>query len=178
MPSIYELTGDFAALAAKLDFTYSNDELTEEERELYIQACKDTLEGIAGTIQQKSLSVARIIKNLEAEAAAVDSEIKRLQARKRSRENQKNFLRDMLRTSWEIADVKQAKDEFFTISLRRSAGRVRVVDIEALKAVPEFWKPYEYDESNLEKSKISEALKAGETVPGAELAFSNSITIL
>lgn len=56
------------------------------------------------------------------------------------------------------------------ISATYGMGRpkVQVNDLEALKQYPGAWKPYKWDESNVDKTRVKECLENGEKIEGME----------
>ncbi|MDG9671853.1 siphovirus Gp157 family protein [Hahella sp. CR1] len=129
------------------------------------QAVVDTLDAIEGEFQEKAVSVAHFIRNLEPDIKAVDTEIKRLQARKQALENRREQVIDYLRENMERTGIKRIGCPLFSIAYVQ--GRETAV-IEEASALPD-----EYVDVKTEvkpnKASITKALKAGVEIPGARL---------
>lgn len=105
-------------------------------------------------------NIGLFIKNLEAEADAVKLEAKKLAARAKASENKAEHLRNYLQ--WCLAGEK-----FTTPKLKisyRNSKKVNITDLEALPG--EFLR---YKDPEPDKTKIKDAIKAGQDVPGAEV---------
>lgn len=154
---LYELGEEYQQLERMFD-----DVLTDED---FGQAVLDTLEGLQGIIEDKATNVAKFIKNVEGEAVALDTEIKRLQARKASRVNQAKSLREYLRDCLIATDTQKVKNELFTISVTK--GRDSVV-VDEPELVPGAMKTSE-TVYKVDKKAIKTAIDEGSTVAGAHL---------
>lgn len=105
-------------------------------------------------------NIGLFIKNLEAEADAVKLEAKKLTARAKASENKAEHLRSYLQ--WRLAGEK-----FTTPKLKISYRNSKKVNITDLEALPEEF--LRYKEPEPDKTKIKDAIKAGQDVPGAEV---------
>ncbi|MBU6956094.1 siphovirus Gp157 family protein [Hahella sp. HN01] len=134
------------------------------------QAVVDTLDAIEGEFQDKAVSVAHFIRNLEPDIKAVDTEIKRLQARKKTLENRQEQVTDYLRENMERTGIKNISCPLFSISYVKGRETAAIEDESAL--------PDEYVDVKTEvkpnKASITKALKAGVNIPGARLEHTKS----
>ena len=149
MPKLYELTTQYKGLAEL-------DDLPED-------ALHDTLEALEGDLQVKAENLLAVVTNMGADVAAIDAEIKRLQARKKAITNRQESLREYLRYNMDEAGISKITCPLFTITL--AAGRP-VVDVQDESLIPD---GYARVERKLDKTAILRALKAGKDVPGAKL---------
>lgn len=117
--------------------------------------------------ERKMDGVACWIKNLNAEAAAIGEEVRRLTARKRSAENRAESLKRWLS---DALNGEKFKTPRCSVSYRASWA----VEITDADAVPDVYATYE---RKLSKSAIGDALKAGEEVPGAERVQRRSMIV-
>lgn len=117
---------------------------------------------------EKIENIALMIKNLRAEAEAINAEAKKLKARAKACENHAEWLKRYLANNLQGEKFKSAR---VSISWRKSQA-VEVEDV---------WKlPAEYirmADPEPKKTEIKEALKQGIEVPGAELVDNLSMTI-
>lgn len=152
-------------------------EMSAAARELYElldageideQTVLDTMESIGAN--EKLESYVYIQKQLEAEAAAFDAEIKRMTERKKSIERQVDRMKAAQVEFMTATGQRKAAAGTFTLTLRENKS-VKVLDETA---IPEtFWKP---QPAKLDKAGIKDALKAGESVPGCEMETSFSVS--
>ena len=139
-----------------------------EAGEIDEQTVFDTMEGIGAS--EKLESYVYIQKQLEAEAAAFDAEIKRMTDRKHVIERHIDRLKAAQVDFMQATGQRKAAAGTFTLTLRENKA-VKVLDESA---IPEaFWKP---QPAKLDKAGIKDALKAGESVPGCEIETSFSVS--
>ncbi len=133
---------------------------------------QDTLESIEMAIEEKLENIGKVIKNLEAEAAAFKEEEKRLADRRRSLENNIKHLKQYAENSMVVTGDKKIKAGLFTFAIQKNPPSVSVFNDVI---VPK--KYYVPVDPKLDKTKIKEDLKNGESIPGVELKQSESLRI-
>ena len=126
--------------------------------------------------EQKIENMALWYKDLCAEAAAIKAEEQNLNARRKACENKaerlKTYLTDIL-----------GGDKFKTPRVDctfRTSRSVRIQDEAAFIRTMEAGQHFEYltyKEPTVNKTAITQAIKAGQAVPGAELVENKSISI-
>jgi seryl-tRNA synthetase len=119
---------------------------------------------------QKIENIGCYIKNLEADAKAIKEEAKNLTARAKAAENRAEHLRDYLQFCLAGETFKSPR---LAVSFRRST-KVEV-DQNRLFEIPDDY--LRYKEPEVDKKRVSEALKAGEAIPGCTLVESTSMII-
>ena len=117
-------------------------------------------------------NIALYIKNTEAEAEAIEAEEDKLAARRKKLENKAKRLREYI-----INSMKENKDE----PLKTARCEVRIkdnekTDITDLDSIPEEFIKVKV-EKNPDKTAIKKAIKAGQTVPGAQIIINTTLTI-
>ena len=150
MAKLYELTNDLKAIESE-DF----DE----------QTLKDTLEAVEGEFNDKALSIAKLVENLNGDTSTIDAEIKRLQARKTSITNKQKHLRDYLLFNMQESGITKIDCPLFKISLRKGMEKV-VIDNEM--QIPDEFAKVEVV-TKIDKNEVKKHLKAGVEIPGARL---------
>lgn len=120
--------------------------------------------------EEKAENVACFIKNLEAEAAAIKEEAKKLTARAKTAENKAAHLKSYLQFCLNGEKLSMPRA---AVSYRHS----KAVDVE-----PDAWQflPEQYlrrKDPEPDKKAIGEALKVGQTLPGCKLVENVSIII-
>jgi hypothetical protein len=128
------------------------------------QAIADTLEGLAGAWEDKALNVARYVRNLEAEAAAIEDAKRRMEVRAKAMTNQASRLKAYLKSELERTGLKPKAPD---LALKLQANPPSVVLDDEAK-IPKTYRRTETVTTIL-KADISAALKAGKTVAGAHL---------
>lgn len=155
MSRLYEITGQFRELAALADGA---------DEDLAV-AVRDTMGAIEAEFNDKALAVSHVILNFDADIAALDSEIDRLQERKRLITNRQKEIKDYLRENMEATGITKISCPLFTITCAK--GRESVVVDDESKLPDELMRVK--TEISPDKAAIAAKLKAGEDVPGARL---------
>lgn len=119
---------------------------------------------------QKIENIGLYIKNLEADAAAIKAEAKNLTARAKAAENKAEHLRNYMQF---CLNGQKFQSPRLSVSFRRSQ-KVEV-DQNRLFEIPDDY--LRYKEPEVDKKRVSEALKAGEDIPGCTLVDSVSMII-
>jgi len=136
-----------------------------EREELSASDIADTVDALEGEFGSKADSLIRVVKGFDGDIDAIDSEIKRLQARKSAFKNRQQSLRDYLKFNMQKTGIKQIKCPLFTISLAAGRDQAIIDDPDQL--------PDELVEARVtiqpKKAEILRKLKAGEDVPGARI---------
>lgn len=117
---------------------------------------------------EKIENIALYIKNLKAEAEAIQNEERKLKSRRQTCENRADWLKKYLANNLQGEKFKTAR---VAVSWRKSQS----VEVEDVWQLPDEFVRMADPEPN--KTAIKEALKAGLEVPGAELVDNLSMTI-
>lgn len=158
MTKLYELTEQFKELAKLAD--------CEEMKE----ALTDTLEGLEGEFQEKAQAITSMVLNMDSDTSAIDEEIKRLTARKKTIQNRQQSMKDYLRVNMERCEISKITCPLFTITCAK--GR-EIVHIDNEKEIPDDFLTVNTVISP-DKKAIEAKLKEGVSVPGAHLEISKS----
>lgn len=140
----------------------SGEIIDEELLEAYDQLRMDR--------DQKVENIGLYIKNLEADAAAIKAEAKNLTARAKAAENKAEHLRNYMQF---CLNGQKFQSPRLSVSFRRSQ-KVEV-DQNRLFEIPDDY--LRYKDPEVDKKRVSEALKAGEDIPGCTLVDSVSMII-
>jgi hypothetical protein len=126
--------------------------------------------------QHKAEAYAKFILKLESEAEQAAAEIKRIQALKKAKENTVLRLKEtllaalMVFTEEDAKGIRRYETPLAKLSTRKSQA-VEVLDEQLIPA--DFW----VIKKEVSKSSISQAIKDGEEVPGAQLKDNISLSI-
>lgn len=157
--NLYELTDSYLKVL----------ELIENGEE----GLEDTLESINDTIELKADGYARIIRNLEANAVALKTEIDRLTNRRRSIENSIDRLKENLKDAMIATGKEKIKTDLFNVTVANNPVAVNVID-ETL--IPEEYFNVEVIRK-LDKISLRDAIKGGQEIQGAELKQGKGLRI-
>ena len=122
-------------------------------------------------IEEKAQNYAVIIKNLEAEAEALEKEEKRLAARKSSLRNRNKILKDNLENSMKVIGKTKFKTNLFSFNIGKNPPSVNIDD-ENL--IPDQY--IVYTKSAAKKAMLDD-IKQGVIIPGVSLKQTESLRI-
>jgi len=149
--NLYEMTGATAQLYEMLN----NDEIDE-------QTVNDTLEGMG--IADKLEGYCQVIRQLEADSAAYESEKRRFEAKQKSTDKAVNRLLGTVLTYMQVSGKEKEKVGVFEIKVSKSEA----VNITDMNKVLEKYLVSKTTVSP-DKKLIKEAIKSGQVVEGAEI---------
>ena len=156
---LYEITKQHIELA----------KLAEESDDMAL-AVADTFESIEGDFESKSISLIHVVKNMEADVVAIDTEIKRLTERKKTITNRQDSMREYLRINMQAAEISKITCPLFTITLAKGRDMVQIDDVEKI--------PTDYLNIKTSvvpmKKEILADLKTGKEIPGTLLIKSKT----
>ena len=159
--NLYEITGELLAL---LEMAESPD--TDPD------ALRDTMEAVTGELEEKAEGYGCVIRQLEYDAAALATEIKRLTNRKRAIEENVQAMKTRLQDAMTATGKTKLKTNLFSFTVRKNAPALSVTDEDK---IPErYWV---LPEPVLDKTALKDDLKAGKEIPGATLTQGESLQI-
>lgn len=160
--ALYELSQAYLTVANMID---------EETPD---QDILNALMTIEGQIEVKAVNIANLIKSIEAEAEIIKAEEKRLSQRRKSRENVVINVKQYLKETMEQMGKDKIKTAVWTVSIQNNPPAVQITNEDEIPGKFLTLIPERYE---VNKKLISEALKAGEEVKGAELSVGRSLRI-
>ncbi|MCI1995655.1 siphovirus Gp157 family protein [Clostridium luticellarii] len=163
MAKLYEISKRYKNLDELLD----NPELEDAKK-----AIEQSLNKIDEEFDIKAENIAKIIKSREIDSKGLDEEIKRLQARRKAVGNQIANLKGYLFEHMQMLRKNKIKGNLFTLSIKKNAPAVNIIDEEA---VPEKYKIPQPDK--LDKVAILEDLKKEIEINGAEIKQTTTLSI-
>lgn len=120
MISLYILAKEYQAIEQKLS-----------DSDIDPQTIADTLEAVAGDVEQKATNVAMFVRNLESSAEQIELAIKAMQERKKSIESKAESIRKYLKENMQRTGITKIECPYFAISLKKNPPSV-VIDNESL----------------------------------------------
>lgn len=135
------------------------------------EALRDTMEAINGELEDKADGYAKVIRELEAEEAGLDAEIKRLQARKSAVSGNKGRIKDALESTMRETGKLKFKTTLFSFGIQKNPPSVAILSENI---------PLDYlvvPDPQPDKKRILAELKAGATFDWAELRQTEALRI-
>lgn len=156
MTALFVLAADFRDAAEKLS-----------DLDLDTQTVADTLEGLAGEVEEKAVNVAAFVRNLEATADAIKSAEADMAERRKRIETRAAALRAYLQRCMEMTGISKIESPYFRLTIRANPPSVDVFDPAQIPA--EYMRTPPPPPTVPDKPAIKAALQAGTDVPGAKL---------
>lgn len=161
---LYDLTANVAAIYNRV---------LDDDADLAV--LEDTLQSLEGAIEVKAENMAKFVLMLNADADAIDSEIKRLQARKAARLNRAERIKAYLKNQLEFIGKDKVQTPLMTVAIRKNPPSLVIDDVAAIPTEYLTMIPARFEPT---KELIKESLKAGNEVPGAHLEQGTHLRIL
>lgn len=163
--TLYELTEEMRTLL---------DLLEEESDETEQEAIQAALECMVFDVAEKAESYGIVIKQLEADAAAVKAEKMRLAKKQAALENNVARMREALKIAMITTGQSKIKTKLFTFGVQ--ARQKAVLDFPVEQIPTEFWK---VKDPEADMKAVEKALKESgiEAVPWAHLETVETLTV-
>ena len=134
-------------------------------------AVATAMDAVDAALEEKLESTAKVIRNLEAEADALEAEEKRLKARKTAVKNRIADIKGYVQGNLEAMGKDKVTSGIFKWSIQANAPSVNIID-ESL--IPDdYWKI----ERKPMKTEIKKSIEAGELTEGVELVRTKSLRL-
>jgi hypothetical protein len=154
--TLARLTGEFLDLANLLADTDPSDAEG-------VARIEQLLDGSAAGIQLKAASIAALVREFEARAAAAQAEVDRIAAHARGATSRAGWLRDYLLRNLQALGVDRMETATALLVVRESPPAAEVLEEDQL---PDAFKRVVH---SIDKAQLRQALLDGEVVPGARL---------
>lgn len=157
---LYELTQNYMNLQELL-------EDPEIPQEMIVAALNEVTE----EIEEKAENIAKLIKSIELDAAAIKEEEVRLSSKRKSLEGRVKNLKEYLEGAMRAVDKKKIKGKLFSFNIQKNPASLDIYDTSMIP------KDYIKVVETFDNAEIKKALKEGKEVPGAILMQSESLRI-
>ena len=151
MTKLYELTQNYQNLVSLL-----------EDETIDSSVVGDAIRQIEGEIIDKAQNIAKLLKNMDGDIKTFKDEENRLKTKRAALERKYESLKIYLEEELRKTGIRKV-DGVVPVAFRKSPPSV---EIQYEELIPE---RFQIIEKKLDKRKILESLKSGETVPGARL---------
>jgi hypothetical protein len=141
------------------------DALADPDADLPAEVINDTLEALAGELEDKAVNVAKFVRNMETMAEAIKAAEADMAKRRRALESRVQWLKDYLKSNMEHSGITHIDCPYFKLSVQNNPPAVHILDENLV--------PSEFKEPvvnwKIDKSAIKRAIQAGQNVAGASL---------
>lgn len=134
-------------------------------------AVSAAMDSVDAALEEKLESTAKVIRNLEAEAEALEAEEKRLKARKMAVRNRIADIKGYVQQNLEAMGKDNVTSGIFKWSIQANAPSVNILDEDLIPDA--YWKI----ERKPMKTEIKKAIEAGELTEGVELVRTKSLRL-
>jgi hypothetical protein len=149
------------------------DFLTDPEADLPAETVKDTLEALAGELEDKAVNVAKFLRNMEAMAEAIKVAEADMAKRRKALESRAQWMKDYLKGNMEHTGISKIECPYFKLSIQNNPAAVHIFDEGAI--------PAQFKEQvitwKIDKTAIKKAILAGQSVAGASLVNGTRLVI-
>jgi hypothetical protein len=164
---LYELTKELQqlsdALSGMIDSQISEDEI------------RIKLDQFGAQFEYKAEQIAKLVRNYEAGAAALENEEVHLAARRKALENKVKFFKSYLLQNMTALEITGVKGDILNITVRNNPLSVTIVN---MLDIPEAFTRIIPEQREPDKVKILKAFnESGELVPGTEIGHTQRIEI-
>lgn len=161
MANLYEITERYNNLLDLLD----NEEITQD-------ILNSALNEVQDEFNEKALNIVKFIKNLESDVNGLDTEEKRLKAKKTAYKNKIEGLKKYLESGMIFSGLKKIDLGVFNISIAKNPPSLNILDE---KLIP---KEYLIEQApKIDNTAIKNAIKEGKEIAGCELVQKESLRI-
>lgn len=164
MSTLYDLTNEYLQL-----LELAEDPGTDPE------VLADTMEAIGGELEDKAQGYACVIRQMEYDVAALDSEVKRLVNRKMAVYSNIDRMKAALKKAMQATGKTKFKTALFSFGIQKNPPSV-VIDEQYIENIPEVYLVHQ--EPKINKKMILQDIKAGHDLSGiAHLEQDESLRI-
>ena len=116
MSSLYEVTGNILALQELLESPIDDENIL-----------KDTLEAVQGEYNAKIEGYCKVIRNIEVDIQAIETEVTRLSEKKKVLKNNIDRLKKAMFDSMKATNTTKVDAGVFKVAIQRNGGKLPVV---------------------------------------------------
>ena len=197
MASLFNISSRYLSLFEKLDAisqwepdTDANGDYIDERgnriadaveyRQAMTDALYDTLDSVDGELEDKLANCGSYIKQLCAEAGALDDEIKSLRQRSEVKKREIERMKQYIISCMDAVGCTKVDEPLAKLSIRNNPESVSVADEREFirwAQTSDRDDLLRYSMPDINKTAIKDALRSGAEIPGAQLVRTKSLII-
>ena len=197
MSTLFNISSRYGELLEKIDFFAEVEPDTDADgnyldpdgnvirdlndyRAVMTEALLDTLDAIDDEMDEKLANCGAFIKQLTAEADALDAEIKSLKNRSAAKKREIDSFKTYIMACMEHADVKKVDKPLAKLSIRTNAESVSVSNEQAFVSWAQLSNRDDllrYAAPDINKTAVKAALNDGQNIPGCQIVRTKSLIV-
>lgn len=197
MSTLFNISSRYGELLEKIDFFAEFEPDTDADgnyldpdgnvihnlndyRAVMTEALLDTLDAIDDEMDEKLANCGAFIKQLTAEADALDAEIKSLKNRSAAKKREIDRFKTYIMACMEHADVKKVDKPLAKLSIRTNAESVSVSNEQAFVSWAQLSNRDDllrYAAPDINKTAVKAALNDGQDIPGCQIVRTKSLIV-
>ena len=197
MSTLFNISSRYGELLEKIDFfaEFEPDTVADgnyldpdgnvirnlnDYRAVMTEALIDTLDAIDDEMDEKLANCGAFIKQLTAEADALDAEIKSLKNRSAAKKREIDSFKTYIMACMEHADVKRVDKPLAKLSIRTNAESVSVSNEQAFVSWAQLSNRDDllrYAAPDINKTAVKAALNDGQNIPGCQIVRTKSLIV-
>lgn len=197
MSTLFNISSRYGELLEKIDFFAEFEPDTDADgnyldhdgnvirdlndyRAVMTEALLDTLDAIDDEMDEKLANCGAFIKQLTAEANALDAEIKSLKNRSAAKKREIDQFKTYIMACMEHADVKKVDKPLAKLSIRTNAESVSVSNEQAFVSWAQLSNRDDllrYAAPDINKTAVKAALNDGQDIPGCQIVRTKSLIV-
>ena len=197
MSTLFNISSRYGELLEKIDFFAEFEPDTDADgnyrdpdgnvirnlndyRAVMTEALLDTLDAIDDEMDEKLANCGAFIKQLTAEADALDAEIKSLKNRSAAKKREIDSFKTYIMACMEHADVKKVDKPLAKLSIRTNAESVSVSNEQAFVSWAQLSNRDDllrYTAPDINKTAVKAALNDGQNIPGCQIVRTKSLIV-
>ena len=197
MSTLFNISSRYGELLEKIDFFAEFEPDTDADgnyldpdgnvirnlndyRAVMTEALLDTLDAIDDEMDEKLANCGAFIKQLTAEADALDAEIKSLKNRSAAKKREIDSFKAYIMACMEHADVKKVDKPLAKLSIRTNAESVSVSNEQAFVSWAQLSNRDDllrYAAPDINKTAVKAALNDGQNIPGCQIVRTKSLIV-
>lgn len=138
-----------------------------------LDSLEKALQTVESELSDKAENIARLVKNIEANAEVIKAEETRLAKKRKTLENKKDWFKSYLENQLKTIGKEKIEGQLFTVRLQKNPPSVNVLNED--KIPDKYWKVV--TERNLDRKSLLADLKAEIKIEGAEIKQEKSLRI-
>lgn len=154
---------------------YMQDMQRLQDLDLDEQTIADTLEGMAGALEEKVTNVAMFVRNVEASVEAIKAAEKQMYERRKALENRSERIRKYMLENMQRTGISKIECPFFKVSVKNNPESL-VIEPDAVIPDSYYIEPPP-PQKVLDKAALKEDMKMGVIVEGCRLERKQRVDI-